>query len=49
MVIDDLANVGIAEAGHPFVKTWGAVGLNRADADLAIKILSGTGKGREGS
>jgi hypothetical protein len=42
VVLDDLANVGIQEAGHPFVKTMGSIGLNRADADLAIDILNAT-------
>lgn len=38
VVVDDL-DLGITEAGHPFVQTDGAVGLTDFDADLAIKIL----------
>lgn len=44
VVIDDLANVGIKEAGHPFVQTMGSLGLNRCDADLAIRLLRATGR-----
>lgn len=43
VVLDDLVNVGIKEAGHPFVQTYGRTGLNRCDADLVIKILTGGG------
>ena len=40
VVIDDL-DLGITEAGHPFVQTNGKVGLTVADADRAIEILTG--------
>lgn len=40
VVIDDL-DLGISEAGHPFVQTDGAVGLTDADADAAIEMLAG--------
>lgn len=39
VVIDDL-DLGITEAGHPFVKTDSNVGLTRKEADLAIEILT---------
>lgn len=40
VVIDDL-DLGISEAGHPFVQTDGAVGLTDADVERAIAILNG--------
>lgn len=40
VVIDDL-DLGITEAGHPFVQTNGKIGLTVADADRAIEILTG--------
>lgn len=40
VVIDDL-DLGISEAGHPFVQTDGKIGLTTADADRAIEILTG--------
>jgi hypothetical protein len=39
VVIDDM-DLGISEAGHPFVQTDGSVGLTDADADRAIAVLS---------
>jgi hypothetical protein len=44
VVIDDL-DLGITEAGHPFVQTDGKVGLTEADADRAIEILTGRAGG----
>lgn len=44
VVIDDL-DLGIAEAGHPFVQTDGTVGLTDADADRAVALLAGPVKG----
>lgn len=41
VVIDDL-DLGISAAGHPFVRTDGAVGLTDADADAAIRLLKET-------
>lgn len=38
VVIDDM-DLGITEAGHPFVQTDGKVGLTDADAERAIAIL----------
>lgn len=38
VVIDDL-DLGITEAGHPFVMTDGKVGLTDADAERAIRLL----------
>ena len=38
-VVDDDNELGIPEAGHPFVKTDGKVGLTEADADRLIDIL----------
>jgi hypothetical protein len=40
VVIDDL-DLGITEAGHPFVQTDGKVGLTTTDAGKAIEILTG--------
>jgi hypothetical protein len=39
VVLDDL-DLGISEAGHPFVHTDGTVGLTEADADRAIALLT---------
>jgi hypothetical protein len=39
VVIDDM-ELGIPEAGHPFVKIDDAVGITDADADLAIGLLN---------
>lgn len=39
-VVDDDDELGIPEAGHPFVKTDGKVGLTEADADRLIALLS---------
>ena len=38
VVIDDL-DLGISEAGHPFVKTDGGIGLTDDDASRAIEFL----------
>ena len=38
-VVDDDDELGIPEAGHPFVKTDGKVGLTEADADKLIALL----------
>lgn len=38
VVIDDL-DLGFTEAGHPFVRTDGKVGLTDADAERAIALL----------
>lgn len=46
VVLDDL-DLGISEAGHPFVQTDGLKGLSDADARRAIAILIGTGCARE--
>jgi len=40
VVLDDL-DLGISEAGHPFVQCDGTVGLTDADADRAIAIIQG--------
>lgn len=40
-VVDDDGEIGIPEAGHPFVKTDGKVGLTDADADRLIELLRG--------
>jgi hypothetical protein len=37
-VVDDL-DLGIREAGHPFVQTDGAVGLTVADAERLVELL----------
>jgi hypothetical protein len=37
-VVDDL-DLGIREAGHPFVQTDGAVGLTGADAERLVELL----------
>lgn len=39
VVVDDL-DLGISEAGHPFVQTDGKVGLTDADADRLIALLA---------
>ena len=39
-VVDDL-DLGISEAGHPFVQTNGKVGLTDVDADKLITLLQG--------
>ncbi len=39
-VVDDL-DLGIREAGHPFVQTEGKVGLTWADADKLVELLGG--------
>lgn len=44
VVIDDL-DLGISEAGHPFVRTDGTVGLTETDADRAIEMLAGVRQG----
>lgn len=38
--MDDDNEIGIPEAGHPFVKTDGEVGLTSADADKLILLLN---------
>jgi hypothetical protein len=38
-VVDDL-DLGISEAGHPFVQTDGGMGMLEDDADQLIKILN---------
>lgn len=43
VVIDDM-DLGIKEAGHPFVQTEPTVGLTRDDAERAVRILSGVGE-----
>lgn len=40
VVIDDL-DLGIREAGHPFVQTNGGMGLTDADANLVTDLLMG--------
>ena len=38
-VVDDDGEIGIPEAGHPFVQTDGKVGLTASDADRLIELL----------
>jgi HAD domain in Swiss Army Knife RNA repair proteins len=46
VVLDDMNNLGIAEAGHPHVLVDGALGLTDEDAHRAVAILIGKeGKG----
>lgn len=45
IVIDDL-DLGISEAGHPFVQTDGSIGLTEADATTAIAMLAGAVSGK---
>lgn len=40
VVVDDDDEIGIPEAGHPFVKCDGRVGMTAADADKVIAKLS---------
>ena len=40
VIDDDDDEIGIPEAGHPFVKTDGKVGLTEADADRLIELLN---------
>jgi hypothetical protein len=39
-VVDDDNEIGIPEAGHPFVQTNGKIGLTEADANKLIQLLN---------